>query len=283
MFGIGPQEIITIVIAALIIFGPQRLPEIAAQAGKALRDFRRMKDELTGELRQNLTLDDPTTPARPLTDTVAPASATPEGVGSAIAQSLRVETIPTETITPTPTAPGETSTPTTESPDEDTMIGLDHVAVATKAEPLIGVSALDSTIPYVGATYPAKAPAAPLDSVYTSLPPLTNRPLALDAEPATTGEADTVRAQGGIADAWAAAIHPEATSSPARPGLAGDVSATGTVPPVAELPAYAPPQHEPVVPHAEPTMRETIEAQVAAEAFRERRRLANYQRARKRD
>ncbi len=214
MFGIGPQEIVMIVIAALVIFGPQRLPEIAAQAGKALRDFRRMKDELTGELRQNLTLDDPTTPARPLTDTVAPASATPEGVGSAIAQSLRVETIPTETITPT-----------TESPDEDIMIGLDHVAVATK----------------------------------------------------------TVHAQGGIADAQAGAIPPEPTSSPARPGLAGDISTTGTMPPVAERPAYAPSQREPVVPHTAPTMRETIEAQVAAEAFRERRRLANYQRARKRD
>ncbi|MGI8623286.1 MAG: Sec-independent protein translocase subunit TatA/TatB [Solirubrobacteraceae bacterium] len=223
MFGIGPQEIMMIVIAALVIFGPQRLPEIAAQAGKALRDFRRMKDELTGELRQNLTLDDPTTRARPLTNTVAPASATPEGVGSAIAQSLRVET-----ITPTPTAPEETSTPTTpttESPDEDIMIGLDHVAVATK----------------------------------------------------------TVRAQGGIADAQAGAIPPEPTSSPARPGLAGDISTTGTMPPVAERPAYAPSQREPVVPHTAPTMRETIEAQVAAEAFRERRRLANYQRARKRD
>jgi len=228
MFGIGPQEIVTIMIVALIIFGPQRLPEIAAQAGKALRDFRRMKDELTGELRQNLTLDDPTTPARPLTDTVAATSATPDGVGSAIAQSLRVGTIPTETITPTPTAPEETSTPTTpttESPDEDIMIGLDHVAVATK----------------------------------------------------------TVRAQGGIADAQAGAIPPEPTSSPARPGLAGDISTTGTMPPVAERPAYAPSQREPVVPHTAPTMRETIEAQVAAEAFRERRRLANYQRARKRD
>ena len=40
------------------------------------------------------------------------------------------------------------------------------------------------------------------------------------------------------------------------------------------------PERERVDPTAEPTIREKIESQVAAEAFRERRRLAHYQRTR---
>ncbi|OGO03965.1 MAG: hypothetical protein A2Y60_03280 [Chloroflexi bacterium RBG_13_54_9] len=45
--GLGPMEILLILIVALIIFGPRRLPEIASGLGKAIREFRRMSSELT--------------------------------------------------------------------------------------------------------------------------------------------------------------------------------------------------------------------------------------------
>ena len=45
--GLGPMEILLILIVALIIFGPGRLPEIASGLGKAIREFRRMSSELT--------------------------------------------------------------------------------------------------------------------------------------------------------------------------------------------------------------------------------------------
>ena len=57
MFGIGAQELILLMVAALIIFGPQRLPEIAAQVGKAIRDrielARRVRGQ-TAEARVSL-------------------------------------------------------------------------------------------------------------------------------------------------------------------------------------------------------------------------------------
>lgn len=54
MFGIGPMELVVIVVLALLIFGPQRLPELARNLGKGLAEFRRASNEL----RQTLALDD---------------------------------------------------------------------------------------------------------------------------------------------------------------------------------------------------------------------------------
>jgi sec-independent protein translocase protein TatB len=50
--GMGVQEIVIIAIVALIIFGPDRLPELAGQAGKLLRDARRMTADLQGEFER---------------------------------------------------------------------------------------------------------------------------------------------------------------------------------------------------------------------------------------
>jgi sec-independent protein translocase protein TatB len=46
MFNIGAGEMIFILIAALLVLGPQRLPELARGIGKFLREFRRQTDEV---------------------------------------------------------------------------------------------------------------------------------------------------------------------------------------------------------------------------------------------
>lgn len=51
---LGPEKIILILVVALIVFGPQRLPEIARQVGAAMRELRRMQDTVRGELEQVL-------------------------------------------------------------------------------------------------------------------------------------------------------------------------------------------------------------------------------------
>lgn len=40
MFGLGIPELIVILVVALLIFGPGRLPEVGKFLGKSLRDFR---------------------------------------------------------------------------------------------------------------------------------------------------------------------------------------------------------------------------------------------------
>jgi Tat protein translocase TatB subunit len=46
MFGIGFTEILVILVVALIVLGPDKLPEIAKTLGKAVREFRRTSDEI---------------------------------------------------------------------------------------------------------------------------------------------------------------------------------------------------------------------------------------------
>lgn len=52
--GIGPMELILILIVALMVFGPRRLPEIGAAVGKALREFREMSQDITNDLTREL-------------------------------------------------------------------------------------------------------------------------------------------------------------------------------------------------------------------------------------
>src|SRR5947209_3156749 len=52
--GMGPLELLLFVVLALIVFGPQRLPEIMAQVGKAIADFRRATSQLSDEFNRTI-------------------------------------------------------------------------------------------------------------------------------------------------------------------------------------------------------------------------------------
>lgn len=52
--GIGGGELLVILVIALIVFGPGRLTEVASSLGKALREFRKMSQDLTTELQKEL-------------------------------------------------------------------------------------------------------------------------------------------------------------------------------------------------------------------------------------
>jgi Tat protein translocase TatB subunit len=51
---VGPAEILIILVVGLLVFGPQRLPEVGRQVGAALRELRKMQDTVRGELDQVL-------------------------------------------------------------------------------------------------------------------------------------------------------------------------------------------------------------------------------------
>jgi sec-independent protein translocase protein TatB len=46
MFGIGSTELIVILVVALIVIGPAKLPEMAKSLGKALGEFRRVSTDV---------------------------------------------------------------------------------------------------------------------------------------------------------------------------------------------------------------------------------------------
>jgi sec-independent protein translocase protein TatA len=55
---LGPLEILVIFVVALLVFGPQKLPEIGRQVGKGIREFRRVQEHLRSELDDVLGHDD---------------------------------------------------------------------------------------------------------------------------------------------------------------------------------------------------------------------------------
>jgi sec-independent protein translocase protein TatA len=57
MFNVGPTELMVILVLALIVFGPKKLPEMGKSIGKGLREFRKaqteIKRELSGALKES--------------------------------------------------------------------------------------------------------------------------------------------------------------------------------------------------------------------------------------
>ncbi|GMA17441.1 twin-arginine translocase TatA/TatE family subunit [Deinococcus metallilatus] len=73
MPNIGPGELLVILLIALLVFGPKKLPELGKSLGAGIREFRKgtagLKEELEGSFRE--------TPAPPVQTVVAQAVVPP--------------------------------------------------------------------------------------------------------------------------------------------------------------------------------------------------------------
>jgi Tat protein translocase TatB subunit len=49
MFGIGPEELVLVLIVALLVLGPERLPRVARDVGRVVGELRRTSDEFREE------------------------------------------------------------------------------------------------------------------------------------------------------------------------------------------------------------------------------------------
>ena len=54
MFDLSITKLLVLGVIAIVIFGPDQLPRIAAQAGRALRDLRHLAEGATRDLREGL-------------------------------------------------------------------------------------------------------------------------------------------------------------------------------------------------------------------------------------
>ncbi|HYH51365.1 MAG TPA: twin-arginine translocase TatA/TatE family subunit [Acidimicrobiia bacterium] len=51
MFNLGPFELVAIFVVALLVFGPDKLPEMGRQVGKAVREFRKFQASMQSQVR----------------------------------------------------------------------------------------------------------------------------------------------------------------------------------------------------------------------------------------
>ena len=58
LFGLGIPELIIILVIALIIFGPKKLPEIGQGLGKAIREFKKGAEDVKKEVETSTGLDE---------------------------------------------------------------------------------------------------------------------------------------------------------------------------------------------------------------------------------
>jgi sec-independent protein translocase protein TatA len=82
MPNLGPMEILVVLVVALLVLGPTRLPEAGRQVGKALSEVRRWSSGVQEELRDALEVreeyDAPVIPPLETTDTTWPSTAAGE-------------------------------------------------------------------------------------------------------------------------------------------------------------------------------------------------------------
>ena len=110
MFGsIGGPEVILLFIAALLLFGPRRLPEIGRTLGKTMADFRRATNDFRVNLEREVQVEE-------IKQAVAPIDLTP-----------RPETLARGVLLGTTTSPeAEPAAPTAETPADDGGPGSVH-------------------------------------------------------------------------------------------------------------------------------------------------------------
>ncbi len=115
MFGpIGVWEMVIILVIALIVFGPRKLPELGRSLGKSLGEFKRASNELRNTLDEEIRIEERRPPKAAATKTTpagtsaeAPGSTEPKAVDTpapAVASETVAGTAPTSD--PHPTEPG---------------------------------------------------------------------------------------------------------------------------------------------------------------------------------
>jgi len=81
----GPLELVIILVIALLILGPGRLPDVGSALGKSIREFRKASSDVQDAVKIDTTPLPATPPAAPAAQApVAPAAAAPVAAANVV-------------------------------------------------------------------------------------------------------------------------------------------------------------------------------------------------------
>ena len=162
ILGMGPMELLLIVVLALIVFGPAKLPEIMAQVGKAIGDFRRATSELSDEFNRTIQAE--------LQETRAVVDETKATLSDAKASVYDAHTSVSTAFTGL-AAPIRTAVPGEPLPAANGTSTQAHAESATNGTaPAPSTPALADTTQWSWETSPGPAPATPPSETKTESP-----------------------------------------------------------------------------------------------------------------
>ncbi len=85
MFNIGPLELMVILVIALLVVGPRRLPEVGRSIGRGIREFRKAQEEVQKTIQSALN-EEPAPTAR----SVPHPDAAPRPEGETVTEGTEV-------------------------------------------------------------------------------------------------------------------------------------------------------------------------------------------------
>ncbi len=119
LFGVGPTEIFVVLIVILVLFGPDKLPEMARKIGGASRELRGSLDAINEQMNNALEASMEIDKARmtpPVPDTVQSESETNHPASAAVIEGTLATTAPSAMSSETSNAASnEESAPSSES------------------------------------------------------------------------------------------------------------------------------------------------------------------------
>lgn len=220
-FGIGTFELLIIVVGALLLFGPGKLPEVMGQVGKTVRDFRRMTADLQGEFEK--AVGDPNEIKRALTGEIDSVKSTVTGATSTVKRDLnQVSTTVGKTVSGAAKTVSSTGASATTKRATSTTTSTKPAGSSAKAA--TSTTATSKTTAAKPAAPPQATKADPLADVLLFEPdeivaPATALPRATPSPAANTKG-------GAVPAATRAATSPSAPSPRAQPAI----STNGTAP-----------------------------------------------------
>ena len=153
MPNLAPMEILVVLVVALVVLGPKRLPEAGRQVGRALSEVRKWSSTVQNEVKSVMDFDeeapppkswnpDATTPATMVASPEPPPVGTPGDAGSLSPdlpppppETASPEELPAAEVTPTEAIPVQTSPVEAVPADLSPATAAPTQAAPTEADP----------------------------------------------------------------------------------------------------------------------------------------------------